>query len=234
MRSAAYGRHAYTATLSSRLAVLDEDDRRATLLIAQDKQSGECLGTLRISFSVRGLTPHDPKEDLSELEGQEFAYVDRFAVTSDSQLHTEVRAAIMKSMWLHLCEHEVPWVIASSLKALTRLYATVGMRTIRGNEAGVLIPKLHDTKPYFTVGGRVEELFDNIQRRYPESLPYFVQVWHPDLEFAWPPPYFLDPSRAPQVPWVRQLLDLPMSDERAEPSLGALPAPSSRQVLVAA
>lgn len=196
MRSEAYARHDYTASLAGRLAYMDAHDRKSTLLIALDKVTGDCLGTQRINFSDRGPTPIAEDENLEETNGESFAYIDRFAVANVTN-HVEIRLALMKAMWLHVCEEESKWVVASALAPLVRLYKRVGLRPLRGNEEGKIHATLHETKPYFTIGGRIEELLDNVERSSPGGSRFFVTVRHPDIEHQWPPMYFADPKRSP-------------------------------------
>lgn len=151
-RSQAYSRHDYTATLAARLARLDENDCRAFLMIALDKATGDCIGTLRISLTTRGEVPMAPYEPLGIVQGQHFAYVDRFAVhVADN--HATVRLALIKAMWLLVCGEGAPWIVCSALAPLARLYRGVGLYAIPGAEEGFLHPRLHDTAHYYMCGG---------------------------------------------------------------------------------
>lgn len=196
LRAGAYSRHSYTETLPSRLSQLDEYDERAYLLFASCKDSNDCLGTMRVSFSTHGETPIAVYENLGQVEGHHYAYIDRFAVNVAAN-HVQIRLALMKAMWLLVCEHEIPWVVASALAPLARLYRGVGLLPIPGAEAGFLHPKLHDTAHYYMVGGPTLELHANINKRSREVARYFGEVKHPDIHIAWPPAYFADPDLAP-------------------------------------
>lgn len=205
LRSLAYARHNYTASLPGRLACLDDFDIRGVLLMATCKATKECIGTLRVSFSERGETPRSPYEPLGIIGDSAFAYIDRFAVEVGER-HITIRRALMKAMWLMVCEHETPWVVASALAPLARLYRGVGMGPIPGAGGGFRHPKLHDTALYYVVGGKTEDLHRNVFLRRPEDAEFFSSVRHPDILGEWPPAYFLDPGRAPE--YLEQMTEL--------------------------
>lgn len=185
-RSGAYARHDYTASLPARLAQLDEYDRRARLLIALDKCTGHCIGTLRISLSTQGEGPRAPYEPLGIVQGRHHAYVDRFAVhVADN--HATVRYALIKAMWLLICSAGVPWIVCSALAPLARLYRGVGLYPLPGAEQGFRHPRLHDSALYYMCGGRSVEFYGNLHRAHPERAHWFGTVHHPDIQLPWPP-----------------------------------------------
>lgn len=202
-RAAAYSRHDYTDSLAGRLAKLDEHDRRAFLLIALDKGSGKCVGTLRVSLTTCGDVPITPYEPLGIVHGHQFAYVDRFAVDV-GPCHVAVRQALMKGMWLLACDRNVPWIVSSALAPLARLYRGVGLRPIPGAEGTFLNPKVHDTAPYSMCGSRTADLYGNVLGTAPDRARWFAHVHHPDIEMPWPPS-----PRWTQVPVSTQPLMAP-------------------------
>jgi hypothetical protein len=181
LRAEAYARHDYLPGVSDRLRRIDEGDLRATLLVAEDKEDGAIIGTIRVNSSLRGTTPVPEQLPNSEFDGRPFAYVDRFAARQ-GPLADIVALALIKAQWFCAYHEGVDWIVAAALPALARRYRMVGLRTLDGggDRGRFLIPHLHN-KPYEGVGASLAEMPANLRRTSRFLVPFFLEKDHPDI-----------------------------------------------------
>jgi hypothetical protein len=185
LRAEAYARHDYLPGVSERLRSIDEADLRSTLLVAEDKDDGSIIGTIRVSSSLRGTTPVPPELPSIEFAGEPFTYVDRFAARQ-GPLADVVALALIKAQWFCAYQEGVEWIIAAALPALARRYRMVGLRTLEGADRGRFrIPHLHE-KSYEAVGERLSGMPANLRRAAPFLAPFFLEKDHPDILIAKP------------------------------------------------
>lgn len=185
LRAQAYGRHGYAPGTTEHVGHVDDADRRALLLLAQDKCSGNALGTLRVSSSLRGTTPIPDEMPRGASIGATFTYLDRFAVASDA--HTDiVMLALVKAQWFIAYHEGVQWILAAALPPLARRYRRLGMAALVENEGGQFrIPAL-SSAPYEAVGGRLPDMPARVIRTTPAVVPFFVNKEHPDIAVGRP------------------------------------------------
>lgn len=184
VRSAAYGRHRYTDGVSENLSVIDDNDRNSVLLIAEEKETGSIIGTIRVNSSLRGKVSILPSMGISELGGASFVYLDRFA-TAKHPLAEVAALALIKAEWFH-CYHEgVIWVIAAALPALRLRYQAVGLRPLNGPDTTFEVPQLHALK-YTAMGERLRGLQANLLSHSPALCPFFLEQYHPDILIPMP------------------------------------------------
>lgn len=180
IRSEAYARHDYLPGVSETLRRIDEADLRGTLLVAERKDDGEIIGTIRVSSSQRGPTPLPAQAPRVEFEGESFTYVDRFAARQ-GPLADIAALALIKAQWFQAYHEGVQWIVAAALPALARRYRMVGLRSLAGAPRGrFMIPHLHE-KPYEAVGERLSDMPANLRRNSPFLVPFFLQNEHPDI-----------------------------------------------------
>lgn len=198
LRSSAYGRHDYPSSVADRLRRPDDSDLLAAVLIAHVPRSGAVLGTLRLNCSRRvpGALPRGFA--LQELQGASWTYVDRFALHGSED--PTVALALMKAAWHWAADNGSHWVLAAARPPLARRYRQIGLRPLRGGEAGLALPELH-ADPYQMLGERVWAIPDRIRLHSPRLVPFFIESDHPDITT----PQVLLP--APQPTTVRERVD---------------------------
>jgi hypothetical protein len=178
LRANAYARHAYHASLPFRLRTVDASDENSVILLAESKESGMIVGTVRLNSSFEGNQPLLAGMHTAELEGEPSLYVDRFAVEQGPA--SDVAAlALLKAAWHFANYAEVTWMLAAALAPLARRYRMVGLRTLKGCENGFQATDLH-AGTYFTVGGRLSEIPNNVHKVAPFLAPFFGNN-HPDI-----------------------------------------------------
>jgi hypothetical protein len=195
VRVAAYSRHDYIDTVADAVGSLNELDDCAGLLVAEDKQTGAIVGTIRVGSSLRGPTALPDGFCLDELAGAPFAYVDRYA-TVPGRMGIQAAVALAKAQWFVSLAEGAEWVLAAALPTLARRYRMMGMRTIAGGEEGVRLPELH-YRMYEALGEQLSKIAPSIRAGSPSFFDYCLWAYHPDILL--PAPQVLDSLREEEL-----------------------------------
>jgi hypothetical protein len=179
LREEAYSKHRYSSTLKSNLGYLNDADRAACLLIAEDKATGEVLGTIRLTFSLHSKAPLLENMPVQEVGSDSFVYPDRFAVKKHAHAKV-VSLALLKSVLLFAQVCEADWILGSALKPLVPKYAMVGLRALVAPSAHFYAKDLHE-HPYLAMGERVRDIPATVRRDTPPIAVFLYDQTHPDL-----------------------------------------------------
>lgn len=182
VRAAAYARHSYTPEVQARLRELDDVDRNSVLLMAENKQTGSVLGTIRLQ-STAPVTVF-PCEHLAEVGQDSFLYVDRFAVAQCCASDV-VALALIKAQWYWAHNQGLLWILGAALAPLARRYSMVGLRRLRGTDLGFHVTGIHPGQ-YFSMGERLVDMPTNMLQVAPFLAPFF-SAQHPDILLEHPP-----------------------------------------------
>lgn len=180
LRMQAYSRHEYAAGSAQHVGCVSDEDRRALLLIAREKQSGQLIGTLRVSSSRRGPTPVPAQMPRGGSANATFTYLDRFAILAHP--HADILVlALVKAQWFLAYHESVDWIIAAALAPLARRYRRLGMGSLGADNDGRFhIPELHH-EPYYACGGELTTMPARVIHGAPALVPFFTNKEHPDI-----------------------------------------------------
>jgi hypothetical protein len=133
LRSAAYGLR--NPQVGARLTQPEEADFDAgtVVLIAESKQTGEVVGTLRIHTNLFQAVPMEGVVELpSTLQGQLVAEACRFCVKGSFN-SPFVRLALFKAIYLYCYANQVQFLLCVARKPLNELYKSLGFRPLNGS-----------------------------------------------------------------------------------------------------
>jgi hypothetical protein len=213
VRSAAYGRH--VPKLGQMLQEPEDVDRSesAVVFLAESKEDGSPLGTLRIQTNLRGPLALERSVTLpSRFNGRPIAGVTRLAVKEGSA-GKQVKLALFKALFRYCFATQIEWIVIGARPPLDAQYLGLGFEDLFPDDP--LIP--------FVTAGNVPhrvlgfEVF-TAERKWYEAdhrlYRFMAQDYHPDIEvFSSVSPMWSQPrSEAGREARLRPrvLLDLPI------------------------
>jgi hypothetical protein len=121
LRARCYGRH--VPAMHARLIEPERQDLQtdARLLLAEDRRSGQAIGTLRIEHNCgRALTVEASVGLPPALRGAHVVEAARLCIERGSPV--QVRLALFKALYCHCQAERVDWIVVAARHPLTRMY----------------------------------------------------------------------------------------------------------------
>ncbi|MEY4561892.1 MAG: hypothetical protein RLZZ618_1169 [Pseudomonadota bacterium] len=179
LRALSYGRHLPGVGASFGLA--DPIDRMddTTVLIAEDKHTGDVVGSLRIQTNLRQSLQIEHSVELPEfLQGQLLAEITRLSVMPGYS--GPVRLALVKASHLYCVAMQISGVMAGSRPSLLRLYRSLGFAPVYDD--GRLVPLRHagNLPHHILVRDMVTAEAESRQRGHAD-YPFVFRTYHPDI-----------------------------------------------------
>ena len=187
VRSASYGRH--LPDLRTPFSEPDELDWSpdTAVFVAVDKDSGEAVGTARLSTNARQPLQIEHSTMLPEpLADRMLAEVTRLSVLPGHD-DPRVKLALMKATYLYCMARQVHWmVIGARSDALIRQYRRLGFTDLMAD--GQMVPLAHaGNLPHRVLGFDVTAAERNWHAAEHPFYEFMVRTYHPDIElFAEP------------------------------------------------
>lgn len=181
LRAACYGHH--LPEMGRALMEPEPWDRApgTTILMAQDKASGDVVGTMRIHSNLHGPLPlHGAMKMPPSVRGHLLAEASRLAVQARfSEL--KVRLALFKALYLHCYASQVQSIVVGARKPLDRIYRSLGFNPLLEGDPLVPLPYANNighSVLVFDVLGAEREWHDT---RHP-LYEFMMRTYHPDIQ----------------------------------------------------
>ena len=179
LRALSYGRH--LPGVGASFGAADPIDRLpdTTVLIAEDKQSGEVVGSLRIQTNRREPLQIEHSVDLPEsLQGQLLAEITRLSVLPGYS--GPVRLALVKACHLFCVGMQISAVMAGSRPSLLRLYRSLGFVPVFDDAR--LVPLRHaGGLPHHVLVRDMVTAEAESRARGHADYPFVFRSFHPDI-----------------------------------------------------
>jgi hypothetical protein len=142
VRTEAYGRH--VPELGRKLAEHEDSDVFAgtVVFLAEDKDTGGGVGTLRIRTNFLSPLPFERQISLPPfLSNDSLALVERLAVLTrpDSTL---IKYALFKALHRYCLATQIRWMLICARKILARQYLFLGFRDVFPSAPPILLPSI--------------------------------------------------------------------------------------------
>lgn len=182
VRSASYGHH--LPALRGAFSEPDELDwsPETTVFVAFDKETGEALGTARLSTNARAPLQIERSAALPEpLTDRMLAEVTRLSVLPGHD-DPRVKLALMKSTYLYCLARQVHWmVIGARSDGLIRQYQRLGFTDLL--PGAQMVPLAHaGNLPHRVLGFDVTAAERNWHAAQHPFYEFMVRAYHPDIE----------------------------------------------------
>ncbi len=181
LRASAYGRH--VPEMASALEKPEELDRtdKATLFLAESKEDGSPVGTLRLQTNFHGPLLLEKSVALpSHFQGRPLAGVTRLAV-KEGGAGKQVRLLLFKTLFRYCFATQIEWILIGARPPLDTQYRAIGFEDMF--EDGRLVPfvtaqNLPHRVLAFDVLGAERKWFATNHRLY----KFMAHEFHPDIE----------------------------------------------------
>jgi len=182
LRELAYGRH--LPDQAAHFGGADPLDRDADVLVlmAEDKESGDVVGSVRIQ--VNRAAPLQIENSLAlpaGLRGRLLCEITRLAVLPGYRSRGLVRPALIKACHLHNMAFQVGGILAGSRRQLLRQYFALGFKDLFGD--GREVPLAHACGLPHRVLWLDCVSAEADARASGHPMHHFVfRAWHPDID----------------------------------------------------
>lgn len=189
LRAEAYGRRMPAFGQSLRQPEASDRGAGTAILMAQDKSTGQVVGTMRIHSNLHETLPIEgvfrfPKS----MRGQLLVELCRFSIQPGYN-NTAVRLALFKAMYLYCYAHQVQHIWVAARRPLDRIYKSLGFKPPGADELWVPLSYADDIAHSilsFDVLAAERLWFD---MRHP-LYEFMVRTYHPDIQvFSGGPPW---------------------------------------------
>jgi hypothetical protein len=182
LRALAYGKR--MPEFGRALSVPEPSDkaRGTTILMAQDKGTGEVVGTLRIHSNIQEPLPIQGVVDIPKrLQENLLVELCRFSIKPGYN-KTTVRLGLFKAMYLYCYAHQVQYIWVAARKPLNEIYKSLGFHAPDGGEEQWVPLSYADNIPHsilmFDVLAAERTWFD---MRHP-LYEFMGRTYHPDIQ----------------------------------------------------
>lgn len=181
LRAASYGHHLpeFGETL---LKPDSHDTEQGTVIfVAEDKITGEAVGTIRIHLNTHHPLPLEAAVKLpSHIDGHFLVEVNRLSVRPGYN-QMSVRLALFKALYLYCYANQVQYMLVTARRPLDRIYKSLGFSPIHGVDQWIPIPytgNIEHTVLVFDVLMADRNWYNESHRLY----PFMRQAYHPDIQ----------------------------------------------------
>lgn len=198
IRAEAYNRHWPHLTPYLRVPEAQDRDPNSLIFLAQRKEDGEALGTMRIDTNLFGDLPITADPNVPEwIKAKPLAYVTRLGVKQGAS-GSLVKLLMFKALCRYCIAKQVSWILVAVRPPADRDYERLGFSDLV--EDGKLIP--HESAWGMPLRWMAFEIIAS-ERRWKESnhplYKFMFEDYHPDIEI------FSSVSGM----WSRPRLDIP-------------------------
>jgi len=181
IRHAAYGRHIPALAALLETAEAGDSEPGSVVLLAESKQDGSPLGTMRIQTNrYRGLALEQSVELPSWLQGTSQAEATRLGVTNN-RMGRLVKTALFKAYYQYCLLDEIEWMVIAARSPLDRQYEALLFQDVL--PGGEFTPMRHAGNiPHRVLAFNVELAEDNwSQARHP-LYNFVFNTNHADID----------------------------------------------------
>ena len=140
LRSMAYGLRNPSLGAALKLPEPADFDPGTVVMIAESKESGEVVGTLRVHTNLFQPVPMEGVVDLpAHLQGQLVAEACRFCVKGSFN-SPFVRLALFKAIYLYCYANQVQFMLCGARKPLNDIYKSLGFVPLNGKQEEWWVP----------------------------------------------------------------------------------------------
>jgi hypothetical protein len=181
LRAMSYGHH--VPELGERLVQPDQYDRApgTVVFVAEDKLSGEAVGTIRIHLNAHQPLPIEQAVTLPpQLQGHQLVEVSRLSVRPGYN-QMNVRLALFKALYLYCYATQVQHMVVGARRPLDRIYRSLGFKPVNGQDEWVPLPYagyIEHCVLTFDVLHADHTWYEQHHRLY----PFMKQTYHPDIQ----------------------------------------------------
>lgn len=181
LRALSYGHH--VPALGEQLLAPDRYDtaQGTVVFMAEDKDSGEAVGTIRIHLNVHDPLPLQAAVVLPpRLEGHLLVEVSRLSVKPGYN-QMNVRLALFKALYLYCYATQVQYMVVGARRPLDRIYRSLGFQPLNGREEWVPLPyagNIEHSILTFDVLHADHTWYEQHHRLY----PFMKRTYHPDIQ----------------------------------------------------
>jgi hypothetical protein len=181
LRAASYGHH-LPEFGESLLQPDSHDTKQGTVIfVAEDKVTGEAVGTIRIHLNTHNPLPLEAALKLpGHIDGHFLVEVSRLSVRPGYN-QMSVRLALFKALYLYCYANQVQYMLVTARRPLDRIYKSLGFSPINGVDQWIPIPytgNIEHTVLVFDVLMADRNWYDESHRLY----PFMRQTYHPDIQ----------------------------------------------------
>jgi hypothetical protein len=136
----AYKRH--LPTIAEQLSEPEAADRSpdAVVLLAESRETGEPLGTVRIQTNVHEPNEFERELDLPEkYKGTTIAHITRLGVRS-GRGGTAIKVALFKALYRYCLATQVRWLMVAGIPPIDRQYVQLDFEDVFGEDKLVPLP----------------------------------------------------------------------------------------------
>ncbi len=180
IRAAAFGRKALQlATILGEPEPTDKSPN-AVVLIAEDKLSGNCVGTLRIASNLHGPLDLDSIETMpEELKGRRIARAERLGVVK-GRVGSLAKIALFKALHRYCLALQIEWIVVQVTPPRDRDYRLLGFKEILDDQVfeSFISPGMRQVCLALNTHSAERMFFKSGHRLY----TFMIRTWHPDID----------------------------------------------------
>jgi len=183
IRHTAYGRHVPELAALLEKAESGDSEPGSVVLLAESKQDGSPVGTMRIQTNrYRRLAVEQSVELPSWLQGTSQAEATRLGVTNN-RMGRLVKTALFKAYYQYCLLQEIEWMVITARSPLDRQYEALLFQDVL--PGGGFIPMRHvGNIPHRVLAFNVELADYNWRQAKHPLYGFVVQTSHPDIDPA--------------------------------------------------
>jgi hypothetical protein len=181
LRAASYGHH-LPEFGESLLQPDSHDTKQGTVIfVAEDKVTGEAVGTIRIHLNTHNPLPLESAVVLPVHIGEHFLVeVSRLSVRPGYN-QMSARLALFKALYLYCYANQVQYMVVGARRPLDRIYKSLGFAGVKGLPEWVPLPYANNIEHAvlaFDVLMADRNWYNQSHRLY----PFMRQTYHPDIQ----------------------------------------------------
>lgn len=182
VRAIAYERH--MPGFGVKLSEPEVHDRAPgnVILIAEDKQTGEAVGTMRMHTNMHQRLPLQAAASLPlYMQRQLLVEVCRFSV-KPGYSNGEVRQALFKALYLYCHASQAQYMVVAARRPLNEIYKSLGFKALHGGEEQWVPLSYAGGRPHSLLSFNVplaEQLWQDIDH---PLYDFMRRTYHPDIQ----------------------------------------------------
>lgn len=140
VRTTSYSRRLPSLARVLRNAEPEDGEQGSIVLLAESKETGAPVGTLRIHTNIHCPTEFERELTLpKQFDGQSIAHVSRLGVVSGKS-STQVKFALFKALYRYCLARQIEWIMVTGIPPRDRDYVDLQFTTVFADDRMVKLP----------------------------------------------------------------------------------------------